>query len=192
MRNMFFCSSFWTLPARPDVLMREMKKLLKKFNPCLQMTKLDLRRWRITSLFERIETTHSQLNQMDMDLVLVSNFLNTSLSCIQNHYNRHASQMQKGLALLQPISENMRDAFQEFQNSIPLEQEITESTRYKRYVRRTLDDETHKKEFDHWKESFEAYRRENPSCPTFGELYERNGIKKRKQMAPPHGDVVQQ
>jgi hypothetical protein len=84
-------------PARPDVLMREMKKLLKKFNSCLQMTKLDLRRWRITS-FERMETQHSQLNQMDMDVVLVSNYLNTSLSCIRNHYNRHASQMQKSLA----------------------------------------------------------------------------------------------
>jgi hypothetical protein len=171
-------------PARPDVLMREMKKLLKQFNPCLQMTKLDLRRWRITSLFERMETQHSQLNQMDMDLVLVSNYLNTSLTCIRNHYNRHASQMQKGLTLLQPISGQMEDAFKEFQNSITVlsTEEPQENKRWKRYIRRALDQAVHEKEFQEWKDALERHRKENPSCPTFEELYERNGSKKRKNI----------
>jgi hypothetical protein len=171
-------------PARPDVLMKEMKKLLKKFNPCLQMTKLDLRRWRITSLFERMETQHSQLNQMDMDLVLVSNYLNTSLNCIRNHYNRHASQMQKGLTLLQPISGQMEDSFKEFQNSITVlsTEEPQENKRWKRYVRRTLDQDVHEKEFQEWREALERHRKEDPACPTFEELYERNGSKKRKHV----------
>jgi hypothetical protein len=173
-------------PARPDVLMKEMKKLLKKFNSCLQMTKLDLRRWRITSLFERMETQHSQLNQMDMDLVLVSNYLNTSLNCIRNHYNRHSSQMQKGLNLLQPISGQMEDAFKEFQNSVSVlsTEEPQENKRCKRYVRRTLDQEAHEKEFQEWREALEKHRGENPSCPTFVELYESSGAKKRR-----HHDV---
>src|SRR5438105_3969935 len=66
-------------------------------------------------------------------------YLNTSLDCIRNHYNRHRSQVQKGLSLLQPLTQDMRDAFQEFQDSIPLEEEVTESTFYKRYVRQSLD-----------------------------------------------------
>jgi hypothetical protein len=146
------------------------------------MTKLDLRRWRITSLFERMETQHSQLNQMDMDLVLVSNYLNTSLNCIRNHYNRHTSQMQKGLALLQPISGQMKDSFKEFQNSVSVSstEEPQENKRWKRYVRRTLDQEVHEKEFQEWREVLERHRKENPTCPTFEELYE--SAKKRKHM----------
>jgi hypothetical protein len=87
-----------------------------------------------------METSHSQLTQMDMYLFLVSNYLNTSLSCIRNHYNRHPSQMQKGLTLLQPISGQMGDAFKEFQNSISVSStdELQDNNRWKRYVRRTL------------------------------------------------------
>ena len=39
-------------PARPDTMVDKLKLLLKEFNPCLQMNKLDLRRWRISSVFE--------------------------------------------------------------------------------------------------------------------------------------------
>jgi hypothetical protein len=178
---MSVCITMHLKPARPDVLMKEMKKLLKQFNPCLQMTKLDLRRWRITSLFERLEKQHSQFNQMDMDLVLVSNYLNTSLSCIRNHYNRHSSQMQKGLTLLQPISGQMEDTFKEFQNSVSVlsTEEPQENKRWKRYVRRTVEQDMHEKEFQEWREALERHRKENPSCPTFEELYERNGSKRK-------------
>ena len=58
--------------------------------------------------------------------------------------------------LLQPLSEEMKNAFQGFQDSIVFkEQEVSKSTPFKRYVRQTLDQEIHKKEFEKWMESFE-------------------------------------
>jgi hypothetical protein len=140
---------------------------------------------------EQNQSSPSENPSMEIDLTLVSNYLNTSLNCIRNHYNRHVSQVQKGLNLLQPLSEEMKNVFQGFQNSIVLEQEIPESTPFKRYVRHALDQEIHKKEFQQWTESFETHRRENPSCPAFAELYESYGTKKRKQMSS-YDDSVQQ
>ena len=139
----------------------------------LKNLKNGFRTW-ITEKYGAHIPQHSPLHQMDMDLVLVSNYLNTSLSCIRNHYNRHSSQMQKGLNLLQPISGQMGDAFKEFQKSVSVSstEELQESSRWKRYVRHTLDQEVHEKEFQEWKDSFEKHRRENPSCPTFEELNE--------------------
>ena len=92
--------------------------------------------------------------------------------------------MQKGLNLLQPISGQMGDAFKEFQKSVSVSstEELQERSPWKRYVRHTLDQEVHEKEFQEWKDSFEKHRRENPSCPTFEELHERAGVKKRKHM----------
>jgi hypothetical protein len=94
--------------------------------------------------------------------------------------------MQKGLTLLQPISEQMEEAFNEFQNSITVlsTEEPQENKRWKRYARRTLDQEVHEKEFQEWREALERHRGENPSCPTFVELYESSGAKKRR-----HHDV---
>jgi hypothetical protein len=42
-------------PAKPGMLVKKLQLLLKEFNPCLQMHKLDLRRLRISSLFEKRE-----------------------------------------------------------------------------------------------------------------------------------------
>ena len=87
---------------------------------------------------------------------------------------------------MQPISVEMRNAFNTFQNAIPfsLTEEIQENTRWKRYVRRSLDSKVHEKEFQECRDALERHRKENPSHPSFAELYERSGVKKRK-----HTDV---
>jgi hypothetical protein len=50
-------------PAKPAMMVRCLQKLLKDFNPCLQMHKLDLRRLKISPLFQkREENTNTQWN----------------------------------------------------------------------------------------------------------------------------------
>jgi hypothetical protein len=50
-------------PAKPAMMVRCLQKRLKDFNPCLQIHKLDLRRLKISSLFQkREESTNSQWN----------------------------------------------------------------------------------------------------------------------------------
>ncbi len=171
-------------PARPDIMVDKMKLLIKEFNPCLQMNKLDLRRWRISSVFERHESQGPNMNgcneTMSEDLVLLANYLNTSMDCIRNHYNRHcSSNAQKGLNLLQPINTQMNQAFSEFQESAVVVREERLNAQYpsspvmglKRYVRRTLDQKTHEREFEAWKQERMRQQKQNTSIPSFEEIY---------------------
>jgi hypothetical protein len=75
----------------------------------------------------------------------------------------------------------MEDAFKIPQNSISVSstEEPQENKGLKRYVRRTLDQAAHEKEFQEWRDALERYRKENPSYPTFDE---RTGVKKRKHV----------
>src|SRR5689334_1456294 len=77
----------------------------------------------------------------------------------------------------------MGNAFNVFQNTIPfsLTDEIQENIQWKRYVRRSLDSKTHEKEFQEWRDGLERHRKENPSHPSFEELYERSGAKKKRK-----------
>jgi hypothetical protein len=168
-------------PARPDTMVDKMKRLIKEFNPCLQMNKLDLRRWRISSVFGRDESQGSSTSDWSEtiggDLGLIANYLNTSLDCIRNHYNRHcSSNAQKGLNLLQPINTQMNRAFTEFQESgvVVREERLNQQqVVLKRYVRRTLDGKTHKREFEEWKEDQKRQQSQNTTVLSFEELYER-------------------
>jgi hypothetical protein len=146
------------------------------------MNKLDLRRWRISSVFERHESQGYNMSgwseTMGADLVLIANYLNTSLDCIRNHYNRHcSSNAQKGLGLLQPINTQMNQAFFEFQESGVVAREASlnpsSSVVLKRYVRRTLDQKTHEREFEVWKEEQKRQQKQNTTVLSFEELYER-------------------
>jgi len=123
---------------------------------------------------------------MGADLVLIANYLNTSLDCIRNHYNRHcSSNAQKGLNLFQPISGEMNKTFIESQEGgvVPLEEmEQHKDPVIKRYVRRTLDKVTHEHEFESWKQELERNQNQNTYIPSFEELYERLGGMKRKEM----------
>jgi hypothetical protein len=117
---------------------------------------------------------------MGADLVLIANYLNTSLDCIRNHYNRHcSSNAQKGLNLLQPINTQMNRAFSEFQESgvmrrgEGLHQQSPSSVVLKRYVRRTLDQKTHESEFEEWKEEQKRQQNQTTIVLSFEELYER-------------------
>ena len=71
-------------PYRPGKLIEKMQLLFKEFNPCLQMHKMDLRRLKISSLFQKEQS----VSKLDLDIAIVANYLNTSLDCIRNNYNR--------------------------------------------------------------------------------------------------------
>ena len=122
---------------------------------------------------------------MESDFVTVSNYLNTSLDCLRNNYNRHcSSNAQKGLNLLQPISVEMNEAFTSFQNGglVSLDELIGEKVVIKRYVRQTLDQTTNEHEFKTWKQELERYKTQNSAIPSYEELYNRLNSLKRKEM----------
>jgi len=179
-------------PTTPGMLVKKLKRLLKEFNPCLQMHKLDLRRLRISSLFEKREgdsTTTTSVEWMDSQLNIVADYLNTSLHCIQNNYNRHKTQLNKALNVLRPITNEMKEMFSEVkQVSKPLVRNTLKQPTTKvfdRYVRKTLDNEQHLSEYGQWQKEFEEFRNKNPSYPSFDELYG-NLSKKRKR---PNGSL---
>jgi hypothetical protein len=51
--------------------------------------------------------------------------------------------------------------------------------KFNRYVRKTLDLEQHRAEYAQWLNEFEAFQKENPSYPSFDEMYGRV-VEKRK------------
>ena len=157
-------------------MIEKMILILKEFNPCLQLHKMDLRRLRISSLFEKEQ---ENISILDSNLVLAANYLNTSLDCIRNNYNRSKTDLTKGFNLLQPISKEMNQAFESFKTIISIEELEKETPKFKRYIRTTLNDEIHLKEFQEWKKRFEILRNENGSILSFEELYEQPS-KKRK------------
>jgi hypothetical protein len=101
-------------PARPSKMVERLQKILKEFNPCLQMHKLDLRRLKISSLFQKRGESTTPVELLDSQLHLVADYLNTSLNCIENNYNRHKTQLKNALTLLQPVSKEMGEAFEQF------------------------------------------------------------------------------
>jgi hypothetical protein len=101
-------------PARPSKMVERLQKILKEFNPCLQMHKLDLRRLRISSLFQKRGESTTPVELLGSQLHLVADYLNTSLNCIENNYNRHKTQLKNALTRLQPVSKEMGEAFEQF------------------------------------------------------------------------------
>src|SRR6185369_7847774 len=126
-------------------MVEKMKEVLKEFNPCLQFHKLDLRRLRVSSLFKK----ESDEKELESNLTLVADYLNTSLNCIKNNYNRHVKELKKALDLLQPITTEMSEAFETFKDINPTPLEDVNS-RFKRYVRITLDASQHEKQYQEW------------------------------------------
>jgi hypothetical protein len=113
----------------------------------------------------------------------VADYLNTSLNYIQNNYNRHKTQLKTALNLLQPVSKEMGKAFEQFKSISPsiIENTMKETTKnMERYVRMTLDEQQHQKEFREWLIKLEMFRKENPSYPSFDELYGRTAKKRTK------------
>ena len=53
--------------------------------------------------------------------------------------------------------------------------------KFQRYVRKTLDAEQHRADYAQWSVEFEKFREENPSHPSFDELYGKL-VKKRKRV----------
>jgi hypothetical protein len=168
--------------ASPFILVEHLRIVIKEFNPCLQMHKFDMRRLRISSLFEKREgNTTTPMELMDTQLNLVADYLNTSLNCIQNNYNRHKTQLKTALNLLQPVSKEMKNAFEQFKVISPsiVEDKLNEVPKnLERYVRMTLDEQLHQKEFREWLIKLEMFRKENPSYPSFDELYGRTAKKR--------------
>jgi hypothetical protein len=175
-------------PARPSMMVERLRRLLKDFNPCLQMHKLDLRRLKISSLFaKRGNDVVTPVELMDVQLNLVADYLNTSLNCIQNNYNRHKTQLKKALNILQPVSKEMNEVFEEFKSaSVSLVESVLKEAPKKmnRYVRRTLDEEQHRVEYAEWKKEFDQFRVECPEYPSFDEMYGRV-MKRRKKKENP-------
>ena len=172
-------------PAKPSLMIERFQRILREFNPCLQMHKLDLRRLKISSLFEKRESNTSvPVELLDTQLNLVADYLNTSLNCIQNNYNRHKTQLKTALNLLQPVTKEMGEFFEEFKMaSIDLIEDVLKEApkKFQRYIRKTLDLEQHRADYAQWCEEFEKFREENPSHPSFDELYGKL-VKKRKRV----------
>jgi hypothetical protein len=171
-------------PSRPTMIVERLRKILKEFNPCLQMHKLDLRRLKISSLFQKREgdsTTPVEL--LDSQLHLVADYLNTSLNCIQNNYNRHKTQLKNALNILQPVSKEMNEAFDKFKDGSGsiVEEALKEAPKkMERYVRMSLDEEQHRIDFGEWWIKLEEFQKENPSCPSFEELYGKVIMKRKR------------
>jgi hypothetical protein len=109
--------------------------------------------------------------------------LNTSLNCIQNNYNRHKTQLKNALTLLQPVSKEMGEVFEQFKGITGslVEDTMKEAPKkFDRYVRKTLNAEQHEQDCKKWKTELEVFQKENPSHPSFDELYGKV-IKKRKR-----------
>jgi hypothetical protein len=179
-------------PSRPTMIVERLRKILKEFNPCLQMHKLDLRRLKISSLFQKREgdsTTPVEL--LDSQLHLVADYLNTSLNCIQNNYNRHKTQLKNALNILQPVSKEMDEAFEEFKSNSGsiVEETLKEAPKkFERYVRKTLEAEQHQEEFNKWREELEMFQKENPSYPSFEELYGKVTTRRKRKNISILGD----
>ena len=80
-------------PASPFIMVEHLRIVIKELNSCLQMHKLDMRRLRISSLFEKREDSNGSREMLDSKLRLVADYLNNSLNCIENNYNRHKTQL---------------------------------------------------------------------------------------------------
>jgi hypothetical protein len=170
-------------PARPSKMVKHLQKILKEFNPCLQMHKLDLRRLKISSLFQKRGESTTPVELLDSQLNLVADYLNTSLNCIENNYNRHKTQLKNALTLLQPVSKEMGEAFEQFKGiSVSLvENSMKEAPkRFDRYVRKTLEEEQHVNEYKEWQNELEAFQKENPSYPSFDEIYGKVTMKRKR------------
>jgi hypothetical protein len=116
--------------------------------------------------------------------MLNADYLNTSLNCIQNNYNRHKTQLKNALNLLQPVTKEMGEMFEEFKSSSMrfIEDAMKEAPKkFNRYVRKTLDMEQHRADYAQWHTEFEAFQKENPSYPSFDEVYGKV-VKKRKRV----------
>jgi hypothetical protein len=111
----------------------------------------------------------------------VADYLNTSLNYIQNNYNRHKTQRKTALNLLQPVSKEMGKVFEQFKSISPciIENTMKETPKnLERYVRMTLDEQQHQKEFREWLIKLKMFRKENPLYPSFDELYGRTAKKR--------------
>jgi hypothetical protein len=77
----------------------------------------------------------------------------------------------------------MGHAFEEFKDSAMgfIEDALKEAPKKcNRYVRTTLEMEQHQAEYVQWHNELEAFQRENPSYPSFDEMYGRV-VEKRKR-----------
>src|SRR5579872_1043365 len=161
----------------------KMKMLLKEFNPCLQMHKIDMRRLKISNLFKRQAESRSPL-EVEQNLLLVANYLNTSLNCVRNNYDRSKSDLNTALDLLQPINGELSQTIEGFKDNIgsmvDLNSVKNAQIKFKRYVRTTLNETLHKAQFKKWMSEFKRFKREHSKFTSFDEVYGKTGKRKRK------------
>jgi hypothetical protein len=147
------------------------------------MHKLDLRRLKISSLFQKRGESTTPVELLDTQLNLVADYLNTSLNCIQNNYNRHKTQLKNAWTLFQPVSKEMGEVFEQFKGITGslVEDTMKEAPkRFDRYVRKILDAERHEDDCKKCKLNWANSRRSIHRIPSFDELYGKV-IKKRKR-----------
>jgi hypothetical protein len=170
-------------------MVKHLQKILKEFNPCLQMHKLDLRRLKISSLFQKRGESTTPVELLDSQLNLVADYLNTSLNCIQNNYNRHKTQLKNALTLLQPVSKEMGEAFEQFKG---ITGSLTEDTmkeapkKFDRYVRKTLE---HEQDCKKWKANWKHLKRRIHHIPPLMSCTGRWSRREREKK-PPRGTLI--
>src|SRR5579872_4666161 len=161
----------------------KMKMLLKEFNPCLQMHKIDMRRLKISNLFKRQTESKSPL-EVEQNLLLVANYLNTSLNCIRNNYDRSKSDLNTALDLLQPISTELNQTIEGFKDNIgsmvDLNSVQNAHIKFKRYVRNTLNESLHKTQFKKWMKEFKKFKRDQSEIISFDDVYGKTSKRKKK------------
>jgi hypothetical protein len=93
--------------------------------------------------------------------------------------------------LLQPLSKEMGEVFEEFKSASGslVEGVLKEAPKkFNRYVRKTLDMEQHRADYAEWYDELEEFRKGNPEYPSFEELYGKV-VKRRKRKERPASNV---
>ena len=90
------------------------------------------------------------------------------------------TELKKALNLLQPITTEMSEAFESFKDTNPTPLEDVNS-RFKRYVRTSLNQEKHEKEYQEWMNSFGKFQKESKFPSSFDEIYGRNATKRKNE-----------
>jgi hypothetical protein len=86
----------------------------------------------------------------------------------------------------------MGQAFEELKDSAMglIEDDLKEAPKKcNRYVRKTLGMEQHRAEYAQWLNEFEAFQKENPSYPSFDEMYGRVVEKRKRPNGTLHVDT---
>lgn len=131
-------------PIRKDKASKWLNYFSKMFNPCLSLTFMNLRRFRVSSLWER-----NLMNSPDF-IKKVSSFLCTSKNVLINSYNRFSEPTEKIINVIVPIQTSLQEKMDKVTNIIKLN-DVIENNKIERFIRENEKDEIAAFKFEEWK-----------------------------------------